>query len=297
MPRTLNDCPAPAKINLFLHITGQREDGYHLLQTVFQLIDFCDTLHFSERPDGIIRRTTTLPDIPEATDLTVRAAQLLQSELMRQTGRKPGADIVIEKHLPIGGGLGGGSSDAATTLLALNQLWQCHFSRAQLMKLGVQLGADVPFFLLGQNAFAEGIGEILTPIDTPLSWFILIDPRVPVPTARIFASEDLTRNTEVVTMPDFLGGIRNEEMWGRNDLQSVAEKQYPAIASAVRWLNRYAPARMTGSGACVFARASSEQEADRIVLEVPVGWKGWKARGLGTHPLDARLSACTNRQA
>ena len=291
MTPSLFHCPAPAKLNLFLHITGQRPDGYHLLQTVFQLVDLADTLHFTLRRDGQIRRTTAIPDIEEKTDLAVRAACLLQAETWRKTGKKPGVDIAIEKRLPAGGGLGGGSSDAATTLMALNHLWQTGLNQAELMDLGLRLGADVPFFIFGCNAFAEGIGETLTPVETPNSWFVVIHPGISVPTSTIFASEELTRNTEKIKITDFLRYPAENSLFGKNDLQSVAEKRYPPVAQAIEWLGRQANARMTGSGACVFAQVTSEEQADRILQHLPGSWKGWKTKGLKKHPLDAVLKA------
>ena len=287
----LHHCPAPAKLNLFLHITGQRPDGYHLLQTVFQLVDLADKLHFTLRTDGQIRRVTAIPGIEEKQDLTVRAAYLLQTQTWQRTGKKLGVDIAIEKCLPAGGGLGGGSSDAATTLMALNHLWQTGLTSAELMQLGLCLGADVPFFIFGRNAFAEGIGEILTPVETQKSWYIIIDPGIAVPTSAIFASEELTRNTEKIKITDFLGHSDKNSLFGKNDLQSVAEKYYPPVAQVARWLNRQAKARMTGSGACLFAPVASEKEADDILRQLPKPWKGWKTRGLKKHPLKAVLKA------
>ncbi|NLC23393.1 MAG: 4-(cytidine 5'-diphospho)-2-C-methyl-D-erythritol kinase [Oxalobacter sp.] len=289
MARTLHHCPAPAKLNLFLHITGRRPDGYHLLQTVFQLIDFGDTLHFTFREDGNICRVTAIEGIPEKQDLIVRAALLLQREIFQRTRKKPGVNIAIEKRLPAGGGLGGGSSDAATTLMALNHLWECGLNKEELMQMGLQLGADIPFFIFGHNAFAEGIGEILRPVDTPDGWFVVIHPNISVPTAAIFASRELTRNTERIKMLDFPGYLTENSFLGKNNLQSVAEKLYPPVSEAIEWLNRYADARMTGSGACVFARFNSEAEADKVVSKIPGEWKGWKARGLQIHPLDEIL--------
>lgn len=291
MMLSLHHCPAPAKLNLFLHVTGQRPDGYHLLQTVFQLVGLADMLHFTLRPDGQIRRVTAIPGVEEKQDLTIRAAHLLQAETWRRTGRKPGVDIAIEKRLPAGGGLGGGSSDAATTLMALNSLWQTGMNKTGLMQLGLHLGADVPFFIFGSNAFAEGIGEILTPVETPDGWFVIIHPGTAVPTSAIFASEELTRNTEKIKITDFLSHSGKNGLFGKNDLQSVAEKRYPAVAQATGWLGRQANARMTGSGACVFARVSSEEQADRILHQIPEPWKGWKTKGLKKHPLDAVLKA------
>lgn len=289
MIRILNNCPAPAKLNLFLHVTGQREDGYHLLQTVFQLVDLADILHFSLREDDHIYRQTQIEGIPESQDLIIRAAQLLQEKMFRRSGKKAGVDIKIEKKLPMGGGLGGGSSDAATTLLALNTLWECGFDRNELMQLGLQLGADVPFFIFGRNAFAEGIGEILTAVETPKTWFVIINPNISVPTSTIFASEELTRNTEKIKILDFPGYFDQNSVFGKNDLQSVVEKRYPPVYQAIKWLNRFANARMTGSGACVFARFDNEETADKVLSEMPMKWQAWKTRGLKRHPLDAML--------
>lgn len=279
----LNDCPAPAKLNLFLHVTGRRDDGYHLLQTVFQLIDRGDTLHFATRDDGRIRRTTDLRGVPEESDLVVRAARLLQQTArQKQPDRVPGADIAVEKRLPMGGGLGGGSSDAATTLLALNHLWQAGLSRRELMALGLQLGADVPFFLFGRNAFAEGVGEELIEVATPDCWYVVIEPGVGVPTQQIFSATDLTRDTKPVTISDF---SETPFGFGKNDLQVVAAKLFPPVADAIEWLKQYGEARMTGSGACVFCPFMEESQADAALASVPAKWKAWKARALPQHPL------------
>jgi len=283
MMRALDNCMAPAKLNLFLHVPGQRADGYHLLQTVFQLIDYGDTLHFSLREDGVIHRRTALEGVPEDADLAVRAARLLQSAIHRKknTGA-PGADISIEKRLPMGGGLGGGSSDAATTLMALNHLWQGGLSRAELMALGLQLGADVPFFIFGANAFAEGVGEALAPVSTPDCWFVVIEPGVSAPTAEIFRSPELTRNTKPVKISDFSAA---EVKFWKNDLQDVAAKSFPPIAEAIDWLSAYGDARMTGSGACVFCSFARETQADGVLKAMPARWKAWKAKALARHPL------------
>jgi len=290
MANELRNCPAPAKLNLFLHVIGRREDGYHLLQTVFQLIDHGDLLHFSLRSDEVICRTTPVDGVPEESDLIIRAARLLQSEAKKRTGSAvPGADIAIEKNLPMGGGLGGGSSDAATTLMALNHLWRAGMTRADLMEIGLQLGADVPFFLFGQNAFAEGVGEILTPINTPDGWYVIIEPGVSIPTASIFRSQELTRNTEPVKMTDFSNSAIDLGAFGRNDLQVVASRLFPPVAAAIKWLEQYAEARMTGSGACVFARFTNEQAADAVLEKLPCNWKGWKAQAMKMHPLKALL--------
>ncbi|HWU98992.1 MAG TPA: 4-(cytidine 5'-diphospho)-2-C-methyl-D-erythritol kinase [Oxalicibacterium sp.] len=282
MIRTLNDCPAPAKLNLFLHVTGRRADGYHLLQTVFQLLDHGDTLHFSTRDDGEIHRTTELVGVPAENDLVVRAARLLQQAMPQHPARRNGADIAIEKRLPMGGGLGGGSSDAATTLIALNHLWQAGLSRQELMTLGLQLGADVPFFIFGSNAFAEGIGESLVPVQTPDCWYVVIEPGVGVPTQQIFSSTELTRDTKPVKISDFSGTPFG---FGKNDLQVVAASLFPAVAEAIEWLRQYGDARMTGSGACVFCPFEQERQADAVLATVPRHWKAWKARSLAQHPL------------
>lgn len=289
--RTLHSCQAPAKLNLFLHVTGRRPDGYHLLQTVFQLIDHGDLLHFDARDDGLIRRTTDIPGVPPESDLIVRAARLLQSAARGRNGREvPGADIAIEKKLPMGGGLGGGSSDAATTLIALNHLWQAGLTRTELMALGLQLGADVPFFLFGRNAFAEGVGEALAPVATPDAWYLVIEPGISVPTASVFAAPELTRNSKAVRITDFLAAPQN---FGKNDLQPVAATLHPPVARALECLQPYGEARMTGSGACVFCAFADEHRAEAALREVrrksPGHWKTWKARSIERHPLSHLL--------
>jgi len=280
--RSLHNCPAPAKLNLFLHVTGRRTDGYHLLQSVFQLLDHGDLLHFDVRDDGVIRRVTEVPGVPQQSDLIVRAAHLLKSA----TGTSAGADIAIEKRLPMGGGLGGGSSDAATTLLVLNHLWQTGLTRDELMTLGLQLGADVPFFLFGRNAFAEGVGEALLPVPTPGGWYLVIEPGVSVPTAAIFSAPELTRDSKPVRITDFSEAPKS---FGKNDLQVVATKLFPQIDDALQWLKPYGQARMTGSGACVFLGFEQEHEADAVLKKVlqtgPAHWKAWKAKAIERHPL------------
>ena len=287
MADTLNNCPAPAKLNLFLHVTGRRPDGYHLLQTVFQLLDHGDLLHFETRDDGLVLRTTDIEGVPEESDLVIRAANLLKSA---RPAQRLGASIAVEKRLPMGGGLGGGSSDAATTLIALNHLWQTRLSREELMALGLQLGADVPFFLFGRNAFAEGVGEALVAVDTPACWYVVIEPGVSAPTAAIFSDSGLTRSTKPVRMSDFSKAPMG---FGKNDLQVVATRLFPAIGQAVEWLNRYGNARMTGSGACVFCAFSQEHEADEVLQAVcktgPAQWKSWKAKSIERHPLSYLL--------
>jgi 4-diphosphocytidyl-2-C-methyl-D-erythritol kinase len=280
--------PAPAKLNLFLHVTGRRADGYHLLQTVFQLIDYGDTLRFTLRPDGAIRRSTPFPGVPEDSDLCVRAARLLQTAAARAGHSLAGADIALDKRLPQGGGLGGGSSDAATTLIGLNHLWQTGFRRTELMALGLQLGADVPFFLCGGNAFAEGIGESLQVLPTPARWFVVIEPGVSIPTAAIFTATELTRDSKPVKISDF---SKSPESFWKNDLQAVAVQRFPVVAEAIQWLSAHGNARMTGSGACVFCPFEDEQQADRVLKQVPPRWKAWKAEGLQRHPLAHWLKA------
>lgn len=288
MNRLLN-CPAPAKLNLFLHVNGRRADGYHLLQTVFQLVDHGDTLHFTLRGDTALRRVTELAGVPEESDLVIRAARLLQAEVQRRTGVLPrGVDIAIDKVLPMGGGLGGGSSDAATTLMALNALWHAGLSQQELMALGLPLGADIPFFIFGQTAFAEGVGEQLQAVEAPQCWYIVIEPGVQVPTPAIFSSERLTRDTPVIMITDFSRHLENQndsKGFGRNDLQQVAMELFPPVAEAVEWLSAYGDARMTGSGACVFSAVATETEADAVLAKAPAKWKVWKARSLKQHPI------------
>lgn len=280
-PAELRDCPAPAKLNLFLHVTGRRPDGYHTLQTAFQLIDWSDTLHFRRREDGAVVRTTEIPGVPADTDLVVRAARLLQ----QATGTHFGVDIAVDKRLPMGGGIGGGSSDAATTLLALNRLWGVNLPRAQLMQLGLALGADVPFFLFGENAFAEGVGEQLSPIALPDSWFVVIHPKQHVPTAEIFSDQRLTRNTPISIIAVF-AACENKFAFGRNDLETVATAKFGEVARALEWLRQYSPhARMTGSGACVFARYDDAATAQRVLDRLPPEWDGRCVRSLSRHPL------------
>ncbi|CAN7511328.1 4-(cytidine 5'-diphospho)-2-C-methyl-D-erythritol kinase [Trinickia sp. LjRoot230] len=299
---SLRNCPAPAKLNLFLHITGRRPDGYHTLQTVFQLIDWGDLLHFTLRRDGEVRRKTAVPGVPAASDLVVRAAALLKSH----TGTGFGVDIEIDKRLPMGAGLGGGSSDAATTLLALNRLWQLDLPRETLQMLGLQLGADVPFFIFGRNAFAQGVGEALQPVALPERCFLVVTPKAHVPTAEIFSDKSLTRDSEMVTITDFLAqqscSARWPDSFGRNDMQSVVMGKYAEVAQVLRSFESIAPARMTGSGSSVFAVFGSiaEAEAAEVKLRAKLledgksdgasGWTSAVARSLDTHPLHALAS-------
>ena len=267
--------PAPAKLNLFLHVVGRRSDGYHLLQTVFRFIGYGDRLLFSRRDDGAVRLAQSLPDVPEDSDLTVRAARLLQ----QVTGCRQGVTIALEKRLPMGGGLGGGSSDAATVLLALNHLWDLGLTRQRLQELGLTLGADVPVFVFGDNAFAEGVGERLHPIGLPAVWYLVLVPPVSVPTPLIFRSPDLRRDTAVIDP----SGWRPGE--GHNDLQPVAVAHAPEIGQVIDWLGQHTEARMTGSGACVFGAFDSQAEATRVLAQRPEGLTGWVAQGLDRHPL------------
>lgn len=274
-------CLAPAKLNLFLHVVGRRDDGYHLLQTVFRFIDLNDTLHFTVRDDGQVRRSNEIDGVPQEQDLCVRAAKLLQQE----TGCKLGVEIAVEKHIPMGGGLGGGSSDAATTLLALNRLWDLNLSRERLMQLGLRLGADVPVFVFGESAFAEGVGERLQAYPLPDAWYVVLSPPVHVPTAQIFTHPELTRNTISITIRALpIGGSLHTGQFG-NDLQPLACKLYPEIGRHLAWLGQYAPALMTGSGACVFAEFATEAQARTVLRQLPEDMRGFVARGLQQHPL------------
>lgn len=267
--------PAPAKLNLFLHITGRRQDGYHTLQTIFQFIDITDKLFFRVRDDSGIARTAAVPDVNAGDDLTLRAARLLQEK----TGCKSGVDIRLEKALPVGGGLGGGSSDAATTLVALNSLWQTGVDAGALADLGLQLGADVPVFIHGQAAWGEGVGEKLQPVALPEPWFLVIAPNVTVSTAGIFSDPELTRDSAPITIADFLSG------GGGNDCEPVVRRRYPVVADALDWLGQYAPARVTGTGACVFAAFAEHEQATETFARLPGGWRGFVARGRNNSPL------------
>ncbi len=267
--------PAPAKLNLFLHITGRRDDGYHALQTVFQFLDHADQLYFDLRTDTAIRRFGGPPGVPVEADLCVRAARLLQEA----TGIRTGVDIYNEKRLPAGAGLGGGSSDAATTLWALNRLWAAGLEPARLAELGLRLGADVPVFLFGRAAWAEGVGEVLTPIDPPQPWYLVVNPAVSVSTAAVFSDPELTRDSPRMTIRDFLSG------GGHNDCEAVVRRRHPGVAAALDWLNRFSPARMTGTGACVFAAFATQAEALAVESQLPAGLTGFVARGMNRSPL------------
>jgi len=271
--------PAPAKLNLFLHVTGRRPDGYHELQTVFQLIDLCDSVAATVREDGLIERPEGPAEVPAEADLVVRAARSLQTA----SASPLGATLKVHKRIPLGGGLGGGSSDAATTLLALNHLWGCRLPIEELARLGLPLGADVPVFVRGFSAWAEGIGERLLPIELPPSWYVIIHPGVGVSTREVFQSPELTRNSPLITIRAFF------ESGGRNDCEPVVRARCPEVAAALDWLSRYAPARLTGTGSCIFASCASAIEAERIAARVPEEWTSFVARGLDISPAHRSL--------
>ncbi len=274
--------PAPAKLNLFLNISGRRDDGMHLLQTVYQLLDWGDTVHLRVRDDGGIRRVDPLPGLAPAADLTVRAAELLAAA----AGCRLGADLAVDKRVPLGGGLGGGSSDAATTLVALNALWNTGLGTDDLALLGAQLGADVPVFVRGRSAWAEGIGDLLTPLDLPPRWFVVIAPGVGVPTAELFQAEDLTRNAPRLTIPLFVSGAATA-----NAFEPVARRGFPPVARALDWLNTHGAARLSGSGGCVFLAVDSNEAAAAIAAECPQGMRAIVTRGVCESPLHQRLRA------
>ncbi|MDD3883651.1 MAG: 4-(cytidine 5'-diphospho)-2-C-methyl-D-erythritol kinase [Gallionella sp.] len=280
MNRVLS-CPAPAKLNLFLHVVGRRPDGYHLLQTLFRFIDLQDVMRFELREDGVVRRISEIAGVPESQDLCVRAARLLQAE----TGCALGADITLEKHIPMGGGLGGGSSDAATTLIALNRLWALGLSRERLMQLGLRLGADVPVFVFGENAFAEGVGERLQAMTLPEVWYVVLFPPVHVPTAEIFARPELTRDTDSLTMRALSERLMQQDSRLHNDLQAVVCEHYPEVARYLEWLAGFGPSMMTGSGACVFAGFSGREAAENVLRQLPQDMRGVVVQGLMRHPL------------
>jgi len=269
------DFPAPAKLNLMLQVVGRRPDGYHLLQTVFRLLDFGDTVHLRVRHDGAIMRTVDVPGVAAEDDLTVRAARLLREV----TGTRLGADIALTKRLPTGGGLGGGSSDAATTLLALNRLWRTGLTRAQLQDYALRLGADVPVFVFGRNAFAQGVGEHLTAMDLPPAWYVVVTPPVAVSTARVFSHPDLKRDSEPITMPGF------SAVEAVNRLQPLVARLYPEVARALEWLAHHGTAMMTGSGSSVFASFDGEERARAVLAQLPSTLRGFVAQGLDEHPL------------
>jgi 4-diphosphocytidyl-2-C-methyl-D-erythritol kinase len=277
--------PAPGKLNLFLHVVGRRADGYHELQTAFQFIDLWDSIRFYQRPPGVIERIGAIPGVAPDDDLTVRAARRLARAAAETSGVSlmQGVAIEIEKRLPLGGGVGGGSSDAATVLVALNQLWGTGFSPEQLAGLGLELGADVPVFVHARAAWAEGVGERLEPVDFPEPVYLLVRPDAAISTAQVFKAPELTRDSPVITIAGFL------QAGGRNDCESVVRKLYPQVAAALDWLGRFGPARLTGTGSCVFAAMADVAQAEAALTSVPAGWQGWVTRGLNRSPLAARL--------
>ena len=269
---------APAKLNLFLHITGQREDGYHLLQTVFQFLDYADSIELTRREDKNINRLSNLDGVPAEDDLVVKAARLLQSHCDFSFG----ADISVEKVLPMGGGLGGGSSNAASVLVGLNHLWDCGLSQDELMQLGVQLGADVPVFIFAQSAWAEGVGERLEPVDLPEKWFLVLKPQINVSTAKVFSNSQLRRDCSTITIRDFLTGqTRNIG----NVCEKPVREMYPEVDQALSDLARYGEAKLTGTGACVFAAFDSREQAEKALAELSEKWDGFVAKGMNQTPL------------
>ena len=267
--------PAPAKLNLFLHVLGRRADGYHELQTVFRFIDAGDRLAIRVRTDGAIVRVNEVPGVAAESDLCLRAARQRQA----RSGTGLGAEIQLAKRLPIGGGLGGGSSDAATVLIVLNRLWRLDLPRETLLTIALELGADVPVFVFGENAWGEGVGERLVPIALPRAWYVVLTPPVEVSTARVFDDVELTRNSNRITMSAFFAGD------ARNDLEPVVCRLYPAVQACLDWLMRQAPARLTGSGGCVFASFDQEHRAREVYAARPPHMEGFVAQGLDRHPL------------
>ena len=266
---------SPAKLNLMLHITGRRDDGHHLLQTVFQFIDLNDQMEFDLTPDGSIQRNHSNTPVSEAEDIVIQAAELLQERFRVDRG----VQISIDKHIPIGGGLGGGSSNAATTLLALNQMWSLNLGLSELAEIGLDLGADVPVFVMGRAAWASGIGEQLSPIELSEPWYLVIHPGVQVSTAKIFAAEELTRDCDAITIRAFLSGS------GINVCEKIACNLYPEIQLAIDWLNQYGNARMTGTGACVFAAFDSLEQVEGVVSRAPSQWDSFVVKAMNKNPV------------
>ena len=276
--------PSPAKLNLFLHILGKRDDGYHELQTLFQFLDYGDDVTFTSRSDGHIALAESLPDLADDDNLVIRAARLLADAAASPV---PGATISIHKQLPMGGGLGGGSSNAATTLLALNRLWGLGFSLPQLAELGLSLGADVPVFVHGHAAWGEGVGEKLTPASPPEDWFVVLKPGCNISTREIFSQQGLTRNTPRIKMaPAFEGDASRY----RNDCEDVVCRLYPEVHQGLEWLAQFGPARLTGTGACIFGRFPTESKARNIWARKPSGINGFVAKGVNISPLHKKLT-------
>ncbi len=270
--------PAPAKLNLFLHIVGRRTDGYHLLQTVFQLLDWGDTVRLRVRADGEIARVNDVPGVPPESDLCLRAAHALRGH----GGGRLGVDIALDKRVPLGGGLGGGSSDAATVLVALNDLWSSGLSPDQLADIALDLGADVPVFVRGYSAWAEGVGEKLTPISLRPQHYVIVDPGVSVATSALFQAPELTRNSPPLTISDYLSG---SGAGTTNAFTPVVRAGYPPLAAAIDWLDQFGQARLTGSGGCVFVGVESAERADEIAKQCPVQFTVYRARGVDRSPL------------
>jgi 4-diphosphocytidyl-2-C-methyl-D-erythritol kinase len=270
---------SPAKLNLFLRITGRRKDGYHNLQTLFQLLDYGDSMRFTPRSDGNITLSPSLPGVPDEENLIIRAAKSLQ----QKTGCSQGADIHIEKILPMGGGIGGGSSNAATTLLALNHLWRTGLNIDQLAELGLTLGADVPVFVRGQSAFAEGVGEALTPLKIDQTVYLIIKPDCEVATHEIFSNKRLTRDSSAITMAAVF------EQDGLNDCEAVVRELYPQVDKALNWLNQFASARLTGTGACIYASFADKASAEQVLRQLPSGLTGFIACGVNQSPVHQQL--------
>ena len=277
--------PAPAKLNLFLHITGRRSDGYHLLQTVFQFIQLEDEIDFTILESDAVQRSSEMLGVDVEDDLVIRAARMLKEK----TGCQFGVDINVKKRIPEGGGLGGGSSDAATTLVALNELWRCGLSTRELADMGLSLGADVPVFVHAHAAWAEGVGEDITSIEPDEPWYLVIHPGCSVATETVFNAHDLTRNTPTITIRDFL------EKGGRNDCEFVVRNHYKEVAKALDWLAEFAPTKLTGTGACLFAPFSDEREAIAVKEQLPDNWQGYVVKGMNKSPLLERLAAEQSR--
>lgn len=276
--------PAPAKLNLFLHVTGVREDGYHNLQTIFQILDYSDEVSLSLRSDGLIRRCSGLTDISEDDDLIVRAARSLQ----KYTGTSLGANVGVEKRLPVGGGIGGGSSDAATTLLGLNKLWDCQLNQDELIALGAKLGADVPVFINGTSAWAEGIGDQLSELVLPERWYLVIHPGVFISTEKLFSSELLTRDKGILRMRVF------PDAGSENVFEPIVRNQYPEVAKSLDWLDNYSPSRLTGTGSCLFASFETEVKAIAVLKKVPKRWNAFIAKAVNKSPVTEALKLCAD---
>jgi len=279
MSLPLLNCPAPAKLNLFLHITGRRADGYHNLQTLFQFLSFSDTLNFYPNSTGEIQLSSSATDLPPEQDLVYKAARLLQDF----SNCSQGARIQVEKRIPMGGGLGGGSSDAATTLLALNKLWNLQLPLSTLAQLGLKLGADVPVFIYGKSTWAEGVGEIFTPVMLPEPYYLVVHPQCHVPTREIFMAEDLTRDSIPIKIRDFNAGQ------SQNDCETVVRRRYPEVAKSLDWLQQFGSAKMTGTGACVFVSFPDLKNAHLALQQLPKQWQGFVTQGRNHSPAHQAL--------